>query len=149
MSKCKYCGKEYDGGGLWDDGFCCGRCRANARDRKISGKIPCGCLYIILAAVAFVMIYSYIHPEENTSKTEQVEKVKQKTEKKTSKKSKKATADKQAEAEKDDFYEYVEDAAPEETKTQPVEDSPMKEVPTQESNMSNTEIDKNNAPTEE
>src|SRR3712207_8121660 len=63
MSKCKYCGKEYDSGGLWDDGFCCGRCRSLAKDRKIMGKTPKGCLYIIFIVVAFVLIYGYFNPD--------------------------------------------------------------------------------------
>ena len=62
MSKCRYCGKEYDGGGLWDDGFCCGRCRSLARSRKVAGKTPRGCLYIILFVIAFMSIIFFFSP---------------------------------------------------------------------------------------
>ena len=62
MSKCRYCGKEYDGGGLWDDGFCCGRCRSLARSRNVAGKTPRGCLYIILFVIAFMSIIFFFSP---------------------------------------------------------------------------------------
>lgn len=62
MSKCRYCGKEYDGGGLWDDGFCCGRCRSLARSRNVVGKTPRGCLYIILFVIAFMSIIFFFSP---------------------------------------------------------------------------------------
>lgn len=58
MSKCRYCGREYDGGGLWDEGFCCGRCSALAKKNKITGKTPKGFLYIFLFIIAFSMLYS-------------------------------------------------------------------------------------------
>lgn len=52
MSKCRYCGKEYDGDDLWDDGFCCGRCRALAKKNDIKGKFPKGNRYILLGILA-------------------------------------------------------------------------------------------------
>ena len=56
MSKCRYCGKEYDGDGLWDDGFCCGRCRALAKKNDINGKFPKGYRYILLFFLAFCLL---------------------------------------------------------------------------------------------
>ena len=56
MSKCRYCGKEYDGDGLWDDGFCCGRCRALAKKNDINGKFPRGYRYIFLGILAFFLL---------------------------------------------------------------------------------------------
>ena len=56
MSKCRYCGKEYDGDGLWDDGFCCGRCRALAKKNDINGKFPKGYRYIFLFFLAFCLL---------------------------------------------------------------------------------------------
>lgn len=56
MSKCRYCGKEYDGDDLWDDGFCCGRCRALAKKNDINGKFPKGYRYILLFFLAFCLL---------------------------------------------------------------------------------------------
>lgn len=56
MSKCRYCGKEYDGDGLWDDGFCCGRCRALAKKNDINGKFPKGYRYILLGILASFLL---------------------------------------------------------------------------------------------
>ena len=80
MSKCKYCGKEYDGGGLWDDGFCCGRCRSLAKDRKIIGKVPKGCLYIIFICVAFMAFYALLNPDAFKDNKKHTGSEKQKTE---------------------------------------------------------------------
>ena len=56
MSKCRYCGKEYDGDDLWDDGFCCGRCRALAKKNDIKGKFPKGNRYILLGILASFLL---------------------------------------------------------------------------------------------
>lgn len=56
MSKCGYCGKEYDGDDLWDDGFCCGRCRALAKKNDIKGKFPKGNRYILLGILASFLL---------------------------------------------------------------------------------------------
>ena len=56
MSKCGYCGKEYDGDGLWNDGFCGGKCRALAKKNDINGKLPKGYLYILLIFFAFCLL---------------------------------------------------------------------------------------------
>lgn len=56
ISKCRYCGKEYDGDGLWDDGFCCGRCRALVKKNDIKGKFPKGYRYILLVFIAFFLL---------------------------------------------------------------------------------------------
>ena len=89
MSKCRYCGKEYDGDGLWDDGFCCGRCRSMARSRNVAGKTPRGCLYIILIVVAFMSIIFLFSPFILKRMEKHVKSEKQKTEIKRSKKKKK------------------------------------------------------------
>jgi hypothetical protein len=89
MSKCRYCGKEYDGGGLWDDGLCCGRCRSLARSRNVGGKTPRGCLYIILIVVAFISIIFLFSPFILKRMEKHVKSEKQKTEIKRSKKKKK------------------------------------------------------------
>lgn len=88
MSKCRYCGKEYDGDGLWDDGFCCGRCRSLARNRNVSGKTPRGCLYIILIIVAFMLLIFLFSPFILKKMEKHVKSEKQKTEIKRSKKKK-------------------------------------------------------------
>ncbi|WP_232214928.1 hypothetical protein [Hoylesella loescheii] len=89
MSKCRYCGKEYDGGGLWDDGFCCGRCRSLARSRNVGGKTPRGCLYIILIIVAFMLLIFLFSPFILKQMEKHVKSEKQKTEIKRSKKKEK------------------------------------------------------------
>ena len=89
MSKCRYCGKEYDGGGLWDDGFCCGRCRSLARSRNVGDKIPRGCLYIILIIVAFMSLIFLFSPFILKQMEKHARSEKQKTEIKRSKKKKK------------------------------------------------------------
>ncbi len=89
MSKCRYCGKEYDGDGLWDDGFCCGRCRSLARSRNVGGKTPRGCLYIILIIVAFMLLIFLFSPFILKQMEKHVKSEKQKTEIKRSKKKKK------------------------------------------------------------
>lgn len=40
MSKqqCRWCRHQYEAGGLWDDGFCCGAHRASARKTKYLEK---------------------------------------------------------------------------------------------------------------
>lgn len=89
MSKCRYCGKEYDGGGLWDDGFCCGRCRSLARSRKVAGKTPRGCLYIILIVVALMSVIFIFSPFILKHMEKYVETKRQKTEIRSSKVKKK------------------------------------------------------------
>lgn len=90
MSKCRYCGREYESS-LWDDGFCCGRCRALAKKNNIVGKIPKGCLYIILISVGFFWIMGTFTPSTNkdteSSKTH-IENAEHKTTKKKKKKRK-------------------------------------------------------------
>ena len=93
MSKCRYCGKEYDGDGLWDDGFCCGRCRSLARSRNVGGKTPRGCLYIILIIVAFMLLIFLFSPFILKQMEKHVKSEKQKTEIKRSKKKKKKISD--------------------------------------------------------
>lgn len=89
MSKCRYCGKEYDGGGLWDDGFCCGRCRSLARSRNVAGKTPRGCLYIILIVVALMSVIFIFSPFILKHMEKYVETKRQKTEIRSSKVKKK------------------------------------------------------------
>ena len=89
MSKCIYCGKEYDGGGLWDDGFCCGRCRSLARSRNVAGKTPRGCLYIILIVVALMSVIFIFSPFILKHMEKYVETKRQKTEIRSSKVKKK------------------------------------------------------------
>lgn len=120
MSKCRYCGKEYDGGGLWDDGFCCGRCRSLAKDRKISGKIPSGCLYIVLIGLAFFLIYGYLNPDVSKGEKRRSEKVRRDIEQKESKEgSKDKTADWQSAVE-----DNAEKETEEETETETEESAP-------------------------
>lgn len=90
MSKCRYCGKEYDGGGLWDDGFCCGRCRSLARSRNVAGKTPRGCLYIILIVVALMSVIFIFSPFILKHMEKYVESKRQKTEIRSSKVKKKS-----------------------------------------------------------
>ena len=64
MSKqqCRWCQHQYEAGGLWDDGFCCGAHRASARKNNISGKTPRGCIYLfILICFAFFGLFLYIN----------------------------------------------------------------------------------------
>ena len=89
MSKCRYCGKEYDGGGLWDDGFCCGRCRSLARSRNVAGKTPRGCLYLILIVVALMSVIFIFSPFILKHMEKYVETKRQKTEIRSSKVKKK------------------------------------------------------------
>ena len=89
MSKCRYCGKEYEGGGLWDNGFCCGRCRSLARSRNVAGKTPRGCLYIILIVVALMSVIFIFSPFILKHMEKYVESERQKTEIRSSKVKKK------------------------------------------------------------
>ena len=89
MSKCRYRGKQYHDDRLWDDGFCCGRCRSMARSRNVAGKTPRGCLYIILIVVAFMSIIFLFSPFILKRMEKHVKSEKQKTEIKRSKKKKK------------------------------------------------------------
>ena len=65
MSKCRYCPREYESS-FWDDGFCCGRCRAFAKKNNIQGKIPSGCLYVILILVVVVWLVDTCSPSTKT-----------------------------------------------------------------------------------
>ena len=51
ISKCRYCGKEYDG-----DGLCGGKCRALAKKNDINGKLPKGYRYILLIFLVFCLL---------------------------------------------------------------------------------------------
>ena len=84
MSKqqCRWCQHQYEAGGLWDDGFCCGAHRASARKNKISGKTPRGCIYLfILICFAFFGLFLYINNNKDAYKghKSRVEKVSHKS----------------------------------------------------------------------
>ncbi len=71
MSKqqCRWCRHQYEAGGLWDDGFCCGAHRAYARKNKISGKTPRGCIYLfILICFALFGLFLYINNNKDAYK---------------------------------------------------------------------------------
>lgn len=149
MSKCRYCGKEYDGGGLWDDGFCCGRCRSLAKNRKIMGRPPKGCIYIILIGVVFMLIFVFLNPPESKSRKKQSKHDKPNTEQKRNKKKDKekaaswqtSTQSNEAEKPAEDTKEEVatgEEIAPIEEKTAE-EDNSISEDANQEQSMSITE----------
>ena len=80
--KCRYCGKQYEEEGLWDDGFCCGAHRAAARKKNISGKTPKGCVYLfILVCFALFGLFLYVDNNKDAYKghKSRVEKVSHKS----------------------------------------------------------------------
>lgn len=74
--KCCYCGKQYQVTSKWnDDGFCCGRCRHLAKERKIAGyttKSEKLATRIILGGILLFFILLFFLPKNENKREKSI-----------------------------------------------------------------------------